>query len=78
VASDQAVFNRQNPLKVNSTCRHAQLRKEIFGQESGRLDREIDLKKILSMPKLSVKAAKFMLHTRLLGQFKAVEKGETT
>lgn len=59
------------------TCqRFKQLRKAYFGQETGGPQGEGDLKKILNMPKLTVKAAKFMIHTGLLGQFEAVNRNE--
>jgi ribonuclease HI len=52
------------------------LRGEIFGRRSGGPEGEANLQKVLNTPKLAIQAAKFMLRTRLLGQFEAVNREE--
>nr|KMM69769.1 hypothetical protein CPAG_06083 [Coccidioides posadasii RMSCC 3488] len=54
--------------------RFTQLREDLFGRVVGGPEGEGDPRKILTMPKLSIKAAKFMINTRLLGQFEAVNR----
>jgi ribonuclease HI len=56
------------------TCRrHARLRKNLWVEEDGegrtRRIRTTDLKEILNTPKYAIKATKFVMATRLLGQF---------
>lgn len=48
--------------------RWTELRREVWGER-----RPDDLKKILNKPELAQKAAKFMVQTGLLGQFRAVQ-----
>jgi hypothetical protein len=49
---------------------------EIFGRRFGGPEGEGSLKKILNTPKLEIRAAKFMIRTGLLGQFRAVDSTE--
>lgn len=50
------------------------LREQFLGRPGGGLEGGGNLKMILNMPKLAIRAAKFMLRTRLLGQFGAVNE----
>jgi len=56
--------------------RHTVLRRRIWGEVPGRRIEGKDLKEILNTPAQATKAAKFMILTRLLGQFGAVSKDE--
>jgi hypothetical protein len=68
---------RQAPQTISHvllTCRrHARLRKDLWVEEDGegrtRRIRTTDLKEILNTPKYALKATKFIMATRLLGQF---------
>lgn len=51
------------------------LRAEIWENSDGRRER-LDLKEILTTPKLARKAARFMILTRLLGQYGAIPEDE--
>jgi hypothetical protein len=53
------------------------LRRKIWEREDGRRERT-DLKEILNTPKLAKKAARFMILTRLLGQYGAISENDTT
>jgi hypothetical protein len=52
-----------------------ELRRETWEGEDGRRER-LDLKKILNTPSKAKKAARFMILTRLLGQYGAVSENE--
>jgi hypothetical protein len=51
-------------------------REEIWGGDGRR--KRMDLKEILNMPSKAKKAARFMILTRLLGQYGAVSEDEIT
>jgi hypothetical protein len=53
------------------------LREQFLGKPGRGLEGGGNLRTILNMPKLAIRAAKFMLRTRLLGQFGAVNEEET-
>ena len=52
--------------------RHSALRDEMWTEENGRRRRITDLCSILNTPALAIKATRFIVQTRLLGQFGAV------
>jgi ribonuclease HI len=60
--------------------RHARLRNELWVEKDGegriRRIRTTDLKEILNTPKYAIKATKFMMATRLLGQFRSCNPTE--
>lgn len=58
--------------------RFCDLRREIWEGNDGRRERmdSSDLEEILNTPRLAKKAARFMILTRLLGQYGAVSENE--
>jgi len=68
--------------KATQTVRHVlltcpifkDLREQFLGKPGGGLEGGKNLKVILNTPKLAIRAAKFMLNTRLLGQFRSVNE----
>lgn len=52
------------------------LREQFLGRLGGGLEGGGNLRVILNTPKLAIRAAKFMLRTRLLGQFGAVNEDQ--
>jgi hypothetical protein len=52
------------------------LREEIFSRRFRGLEGKGSLKKILNTPKLTIRAAKFMVCMGLLRQFRAVDRAE--
>ena len=79
IADDKCDCERGNRTvkHVLTACpRHINLRREIWKDES-KWRREVwDLKQILNTPTLAVKAATFIVLTRLHGQFEAVSKND--
>jgi hypothetical protein len=86
----QFLFGRKVPEVTDTTCecghgsqtvRHVllacprfnDLRRKTWEREDGRRER-MDLKEILNKPKLAKKAARFMILTRLLGQYGAISE----
>ena len=59
-----------------SCRRHIALREECWTDEDGRKRRITDLRDILSTHALAMKAAQFMIQTRLLEQLRAVYTDE--
>jgi len=72
--------------KATQTVRHLllacpvfkDLREQFLGRPGGGLVGGGNLKTILNTLKLAIRAAKFMLRTRLLGQFGAVNEEEVS